>query len=96
VCGLCCSEARNKQLLQWLLTDSGLTVSEPALIQYASTPLQRDFATVLWLLDQGYKLPEDRYTGAYFELFRYASLRSFIASLYMKFWLCSVMAQEHR
>jgi hypothetical protein len=62
------ARTRNKQLLQWLLTDSGRTVSEAALFEHASAVLQfKDLETVLWLLEQGFKLPEDRYTGAYFE-----------------------------
>jgi hypothetical protein len=57
------AKARNKQLLQWLVSDSGLTVSEPELFQYATAAQQHDLATVLWLLEQGYTLPKDRYTG---------------------------------
>jgi hypothetical protein len=64
------ASTRNKQLLQWLLTDSGLTVSESALFQYATAVQQHeDLATVLWLLEQDYILPEDRYTGAYIDMF---------------------------
>jgi hypothetical protein len=56
------AKARNKQLLQWLLSESGLTVSESGLFQYATVP-QEDLATVLWLLEQGFTLPANRYTG---------------------------------
>jgi hypothetical protein len=66
------AKARNKQLLQWLLSDSGLTVSESGLFQYATT-VQQDLATVLWLLEQGYALPADRYTGT--QLYFKSSLR---------------------
>jgi hypothetical protein len=61
------ARTRNEQLLQWLQTDSGLIVSEPALFEYAVE--QQDLATVLWL-EQGFKLPEDRYTGACFRPYR--------------------------
>jgi hypothetical protein len=57
------AKTRNKQLLQWLLTDSGLTVSESALFEYATATQQQDLATVLWLLEQGFNLPVHRYTG---------------------------------
>jgi hypothetical protein len=57
------AKTRNKQLLQWLQTDSGLTVNEALLFQFATDVPKQDLATVLWLLEQGYALPTDCYTG---------------------------------
>jgi hypothetical protein len=57
------AKTRNKHLLQWLVIDSGLTVSEAELFQYATEVPKQDLATVLWLLEQGYALPTDCYTG---------------------------------
>eukprot|EP00953_Heterococcus_sp_UTEX-ZZ885_P027076 14574-Heterococcus_DN1.PRE.1 len=58
------AKTRNKQLLQWLQADSGLTVSESDLFQYATEVPKQDLATVLWLLEQGYTLPKEHQTDA--------------------------------
>jgi hypothetical protein len=57
------AKTRNKQLLQWLVTDSGLTISDAEVFAYAANVPKQDLATVLWLLEQGYTLPKYRYTG---------------------------------